>query len=155
MNASSSFFGGDTVAAAKFPTPGTTVAGTIAAEPRIAVQTEYGTGKALTWPDGTNREQLLVDLQTPTGLVRVYVKGSMRTAIGQALRAVGQSALVVGQTLSVTYSGDAAPKAPGLHGAKLYTATVGAPVPAATPAGPPVVAAPGPVGLPPGYAVSL
>jgi hypothetical protein len=155
MNASSNFFGGSTVEAARFPSVGTTVAGTIAAEPRIAVQTEYGTGKALTWGDGTNREQLLVDLQTPTGLVRVYVKGSMKTAIGQALRAAGQSGLAVGQTLSVTYSGDAAPKAPGLHGAKLYTATVGAPVAPPVVSTPPVATAPVPVGLPAGYAVSL
>jgi hypothetical protein len=156
MNASSSFFG-EAVAAARFPAVGTTVSGTIAAEPRIAQQTEFQTGKPLVWADGTPREQLLVDLQTPTGLVRVYVKGSLKTAIGQALRASGQSALVVGQTLSITYTGDAAPKAPGLHGAKMYTATVtaGAPVAAAAPAAPPVVAAPVPVGLPPGYAVAL
>ena len=126
-SASAFLMGGGGAPAAKFPVPGTTVSGTITAEPEIMQQREFGTGTPLAWPDGKPKLQLVVTLATATGEQRVFVKGQLKTAVAQAVKAAGKDALEVGGTLSVTFVAVGEPARPGLSGAKQYTATYTAP----------------------------
>jgi hypothetical protein len=130
--------------AAKFPVIGTTVVGTITTEPTVVQQTAFGTNEPLAWADGSPRLQMVVEVNTATGPQRFFIKSGLKNAVADAVRASGSTGLAVGGTLSVTYSGDAAPTRPGIAGAKVYTATYAppAPVAVAVPAGPPIVPAP-------------
>ncbi|MEV0608094.1 hypothetical protein AB0I61_17185 [Polymorphospora rubra] len=114
---------------AKFPTVGTSVTGQIVREPEVGQQTEFGTGKPLTWDDGRPRLQLIVQVQTTAredaeddGVRSIYVKGkSLTNAVRDAVRKSGAPGLEVGGTLTVTYIGDG--KADRGMPPKLYTAT--------------------------------
>lgn len=119
-------------ASAKFPTVGTTVTGTISAEPEVRQQTDIQTGTPKTWPDGKPRMQLVVTLATAErdpanpdddGERSVYIKGNMQKAVRDAVRKAGASGLKVGGVLSVTYSGDGQSKGAGFNPPKLFTAT--------------------------------
>lgn len=133
-NDSYDFFGGEKIP--YFPTKdsrhGEFVTGTICEEPFQAQQTDLATGKLKTWDDGKPMMQLVVTLQTneydpniedDDGRRRLYVKGNMRNAIGDAVRRVGSKGLDIGGTLTVTYIGDEPPKNPGLSAARKFTAT--------------------------------
>lgn len=116
--------------AAKFPTIGTTVAGTITQQPEVQQIRDFSTGEPLYWPDGKPKMQLVVTLatdqrdpQTPDddGRRRLYVKGLMRTAIRDAVRKAGARGLEVGGRLEVTYVADGERKG-NLNPPKLYKA---------------------------------
>lgn len=118
--------------AAKFEQVGTTVTGTVAAEPEARQQTNFRTGLPETWKDGSPRMQILVRLATnlrdpqradDDGERTLFIKGKYLTdAIRQAVRASGAKGIHVGGTLTVTYTGDG-PIEPGLEkGPKLYAA---------------------------------
>jgi Holliday junction resolvase RusA-like endonuclease len=88
---------GSGIATAKFSTIGTLHKGTIVAAKKRQ-QTEMGTGKPLTFDDGQPRMEVLIDLQTDErdpavedddGLRRVYARGQMLKAIGEACRKAG------------------------------------------------------------------
>jgi hypothetical protein len=140
----SQFLTGSGALTAKFATHGTTVSGTIASEPQVSQQTAFGTNEPLVWSDGSPRLQLIVELETPEGLQKLYVKSGLKNAVSDAVRAAGQKGLQVGGTLTVTYTGDAAPARAGIAGAKIYAASYSAPAPTAVavPAGPPIIPAP-------------
>jgi hypothetical protein len=138
------FLTGSGSPAAKFPTIGTTVAGTITTEPTVVQQTAFGTNEPLAWADGSPRLQMVVEVNTAEGPQRFFIKAGLKNAVADAVRAAGVTGLQVGGALSVTYTGDLAPTRPGIAGAKVYAAsyTAPAPVPVAVPAGPPIVPAP-------------
>jgi len=140
----SQFLTGSGAITAKFAAHGASVTGTIASEPQVTQQTAFGTAEPLVWSDGSPRLQLVVEIETAAGLQKLYVKSGLKTAVSDAVRAAGQTGLQIGGTLTVTYVSDAPPARPGIAGAKIYSATYAAPVPAAVavPSGPPVVPAP-------------
>lgn len=130
MSEVSGFFSGGGKAA-KFPTPGTTVAGTVTMVHPPEPQTDFET--RLPIPGKTQiRIELATDLRDATidaddGSRTLYIKGWLIGAIGDALRKAGVKEPKVGGTLSVTYTGDGAPARPGLRGPKQYSATYTAP----------------------------
>lgn len=125
---------------AKFETPGTTVTGTITAEPEVRQQTEYKTGKLQFWDNGDPMMQLVVKLQTAErdpedkdddGIRAIYIKGgfkkpTMQKAIADAVRAAGVKGLAVGGTLTVTYTGDGPSEGSG-YPPKYYSASYAPP----------------------------
>jgi hypothetical protein len=157
LNASAAFFGGGGTPTAKFPVIGTTVAGVITAEPTIENQREFGTDKVLTWPDGSPRQQLVVTIKTAAidqsipgddGARRVFIKGTMKTAVANAVKAAGKRQLDVGGQLSITYTGDGEASRPGLNAPKLYAATYAAPSGQGEFLGTAAAPAPAPVAVP-------
>ena len=116
--------------AAAFPTIGTTITGTICAEPKVQQQTDIDSGTPLTFPNGDPRLQILVPLQTTLsegedddGIRTLYAKANMLKALREAVVASGASGLEVGGQVTVTYSGDGAATRRGYNAPKLYTAT--------------------------------
>lgn len=140
--------GGGGTPAAKFPTIGTTVTGTIAAEPTVVQQTAFGTGEKLTWADGSPRLQMVVEVTTADGPQRFFIKGGLKSAVAEAVRAAGQQGLAVGGILSIAYVGDAAPTRAGIAGAKIYQANYQAPGAAVLPPPPRQPAATAAAGAP-------
>jgi hypothetical protein len=122
------FFGGG-VAAAKFESHGDKVIGKVT-EKELRQQTDFDTGKPLTWNDGSPRMQLVVTLQIaePTeedeGLRNLYVRGQMTRAIRDALKDAKVKDLSTGHTVTVEYIGDDKPARKGVSGAKQYKASV-------------------------------
>jgi hypothetical protein len=125
------FLLGGSVPSAKFPTPGTTVSGRITERPTVEQQRDYTTGELKWWEDGKPQQQLVVtvatDLRDPEvqdddGTRRFYVKGQMKNAVAQAVRAAGARGLEVGGVLTVTYSGDGERKNPRFNAPKNFTA---------------------------------
>lgn len=120
--------------AAKFPSPGTVVKGTIISA-ELSQQTDMVTGAPSTWPDGKPKMQVIVTLQTEerdssidddSGVRRVFVKGGMQAALREALKAAG-SGLAEGGTLAIKYTGDGERTKPGFNPPKLYQASYKAP----------------------------
>lgn len=115
QDVSSFLLGGSAAPALKFPTVGTEHTLTIIEPPELRDQTDFQTGELLTWKDGTPRKQLVV-----TGTVdesqregsddtlerRLYIKGQMQKAVGEAVREAGERDLKVGGKLWVKYTGD-------------------------------------------------
>lgn len=122
----SGFFGGGGKAA-KFPTIGTTITGTITAVHPPEPQRDFETGQDI--PGKTQvRIELATELRDPEidfddGSRTLYVRGWMTGAIGEALRKAGAKEPAAGGTLTVTYTEDGAPSRPGLRGPKKYSAT--------------------------------
>ncbi len=130
-NPADSFFG-ESSPSAKFDAIGTTVGGVITRIGDPMQQTDFSSGKPLTWDDGTPRMQLPVTVQTDLrdpsnplddGKRTLYVKGEMKKAIGAALRAAGAK-MALGGTLTVTFSGE---EPTAGYPKKLYTATYAPP----------------------------
>lgn len=115
--------------AAAFPEIGTTVTGTICAEPKVQQQTDIESGQPLTFANGDPRLQILIPLQTTLsetddddGVRTLYAKANLLKAIREAVVASGASGLEVGGELSVTYTGDGAASRRGYNPPKLYSA---------------------------------
>ncbi|NJQ14192.1 hypothetical protein HCN52_04380 [Streptomyces bohaiensis] len=130
--------GGSGSPSAKFPAPGTTIGGVITEKPTVEQQRDIESGKPKHWSDGNPMMQLVVTVQTDqrdpsidedSGKRRIYVKGQMRQAVADAVRAAGARGLEVGGELHVTYSHDGKAKTYGFTPPKQYTARY---VPAAT-----------------------
>lgn len=111
--------------AAKFPTVGTTVAGTITAVHPPEPQRDFETGQDI--PGKMQiRIELGTDIRDPDiddddGSRTLYVRGWLTGAIGDALRKARAKEPAVGGRLSVTYVKDGPPSRPGLNGPKLYS----------------------------------
>lgn len=125
------FLMGGGVPSAKFPTVGTIVTGRITERPTVEQQRDYTTGELKFWDDGGAQMQLVVTLATSDrdpeindddGSRRIYVKGQMKTAVAQAVRAAGARGLEVGGQLTVIYSHDGERKNPRFNAPKNYTA---------------------------------
>lgn len=116
---------------AKFPSIGTSVAGTITAVHPPEPQRDFQTQQEI-----PGKTQVRIELQTEQrdpeiefddGSRTLYVKGWMTGAIGDALRKAGKKEPEIGGTLTVTYTGDGAPSRPGFSGPKQFTATYAPP----------------------------
>jgi len=127
------FLMGGGVAWAKFPTIGSGVTGTIITPaPKVRQAKDFDSGEPLTWPDGQPVQEVVINLQTDerdveipndTGVRQLVIKApAMKAAIRDAVREAGGKGLQLGAVLTVTYTGDAAPKKKGYHGAKQYSA---------------------------------
>lgn len=122
--------------AAKFPTPGTTVAGVVVGQPRSQQQLDYATKKPEFWDDGRPKMQVVVNLRTDLrdpsvphddGMRSLYIKGKNLTqAVRHAVRSSGCSKLDSGGRLEITYTGDGV--ATNGKPPKEYAATYRAPV---------------------------
>jgi hypothetical protein len=158
LDQANEFLNSGGVPPAKFETAGTTVTGKVLHAEKQQ-QREIATGKPKYWDDGTQREQLVVQLETSQrnpeipdddGRRALYVRGNMLKALRAALKRAG-GRLEAGGTLTVTYTGDGERTAAGFNPPKLYTvhyappaqsavadmlgdtAAPGAPAPAAAP----------------------
>jgi hypothetical protein len=125
---------GGGIPAAKFPTIGTTVKGTVVSS-EVTQQTDFATGKPKTWDDGKPMQQVVITLQTierdpdvadDDGVRKLYVKGQMTNALRDALRAAG-ARLEVGGTLAVQYVEDEPSATRGFNPKKIYRAQYVAP----------------------------
>lgn len=123
--------GGGGAPTAKFPVPQTTVGGRITERPTVEQQRDISTGDKKFWSDGNPMMQLVVTVQTDErdpqldeddGRRRIFVKGQMKNAIADAVRAAGARGLEVGGTLAVTYSHDGTASQRGFNPPKQYTA---------------------------------
>lgn len=121
------FLNGPLLPFARFPQIGDTVVGIITDEPYVTEQTDIN-GMTRTYDDGNPMLMLAVHLDTVDGPRLLQVKGSlapesrsMRAAVAQASR-VANTRLQVGGRLAVTYIGNGAPHAPGMHPPKQYRA---------------------------------
>lgn len=147
------FLMGGGVASAKFATIGTLVSGRITERPTVEQQRDYTTGDLKFWDDGKPQMQLVITLATDDrdpanpeddGARRLYVKGQMKNAVAQAVRASGARGLEVGGVLSVIYSGDGERKNPRFNAPKNFSAeyvpaaaaVLNAPEPTTAPAAP-------------------
>lgn len=130
QNDTSAFFGGG-IEAVKFEKPGDKVTGEVIGK-ELRQQTDFDSGKALYWNDGSPRMQVIVTLQVPTddeddeGERNLYVRGLMTKAVRDALKTAKLRDLEIGHTLTVEYTGDAKPARKGVSGAKQYKAHVAA-----------------------------
>lgn len=132
MTSTADFFASTTSnrnsASFKFDKVGDYVTGTIAEEPVLTDQSEYGTGTPKLDKNGNVMKQLVVVVQTnlrnwekttnpakdengnpkpaseDTGLRTLWVRFLMRDAIAAALKEVGATTLEVGGELSVAYT---------------------------------------------------
>lgn len=134
------FLMGSASPSAKFPDVGTTVGGVITRIGDPIQQRDYATGTPKTWDDGSPQLHLPIDLQTDLrdpeitdddGSRTLYIKGQMKKAITDAVRAAGAKMLEVGGTLTVTYSGNGEASKKGFNPPKVYTATYAPPANAA------------------------
>jgi hypothetical protein len=124
------FLSGGGAASAKFPTPGTTVKGTIESAV-VQQQTDFATGSPKTWDDGNPMLQLVVTLATDErddsidnddGTRRVFIKGQMRSAVAEAVKLAGAKAVERGATLAIQYKGDGTASKAGFNPPKVYHA---------------------------------
>lgn len=123
-----SFFSSGAGRTVKFPQLGSSVTGTIQAVHPPEQQTDPN-GKLVSWPDGSPKMQVRIELQTEErnpeieyddGSRVLYVKGLMQGALGDALRKAGAREPEVGGKLTVTFSSEK--PNPGLSATKVYTA---------------------------------
>ena len=115
--------------AAKFPTQGTEVVGTVVFS-EVTQQTEFETGKLKFWDDGNPAMQLVVTVQTEErdradddGMRRIFVKGQMKHALQMACSAAGLTDLTAGDLLKVSYAADGEARK-GLAAPKQYLVKV-------------------------------
>jgi hypothetical protein len=115
--------------AAKFPTIGTAVKGTVITA-EVNQQTDFQSQKPKFYDDGKPMMQLVVTLQTDErdpensdddGTRRLFVRGQMLSAVRQAVKVSGGK-LEPGGTLAVQYVSDKASDKPGRSPAKMYEA---------------------------------
>jgi hypothetical protein len=154
MDANSFLMGGGGAATAKFPTPGTVIGGHITEQPTVEQQRDIQSGEKKFWSDGNPMMQMVVTVQTDIrdaaiedddGKRRIFVKGQMKNAVADAVRAAGAKGLEVGGVLRVRYSHDGEAKKAGFSAPKQYdahyTPAVQAEFGASAPAAPPAVPA--------------
>ena len=123
-----SFLMASGAASAKFEAIGATVTGTVV-DFDMRDQTDFTTGKPLTWDDGNPRKQLVVTLQTEEqtepdddGKRRLFIKGQMQGAVRDAVQKAGANGLAKGGTLTVQYYADGEQAKRGFNPPKLYRA---------------------------------
>jgi len=123
--------GGGGAPSAKFDARGVTVSGRITEPPSVQQQRDIQTGEKKFWNDGNPMMQLVVTVQTALrdpgvpdddGRRRIFVKGQMKSAIQDAVKAASGRGLEVGGLLSVTYTHDGEAKQRGFSPPKQYRA---------------------------------
>jgi hypothetical protein len=99
--------------AAKFPNIGSEIEGDVLAA-RVGTARKFGTREPDTWEDGTPKQQLIVDLRTGDGDLRLYCKEALRVAIREAVQASG-GRLADGGRLKVKRTEDGAATKAGFN----------------------------------------
>jgi hypothetical protein len=140
---------------AKFPVVGTTITGTVTADPEVRQATQFGTGEPLFWDDGRPKMEIVLTIATDArdaeidgddGTRRVFIKGQMLTAARAAIQNAKVKNFAPGGKVTITYARDGKPSKPGYNPPKEYTMTYEAPgledlvAPEATPAPTPAAA---------------
>ena len=132
MDANSFLMGGSSGApTAKFPTPGTVIGGRITEPPKLEQQRDIKSGEKKFWKDGDPMMQVVVTVQTDQrdpaiedddGKRRLFIKGQMKNAVSDAVRATGAPGLEVGGTLHVRFTHELPASGPGMSPPKQYEA---------------------------------
>lgn len=131
------FLSGGGAPSAKFPTPGARTEGFVTGWETMQ-QRDFDTSKPKFWDDGKPMMQLAITLQTTLrdpsvhdddGLRRIFVKGQLKAALQDAMKAAGGAKLEQGAYIAVTYTHDGEPRQRGAKPPKQYRAEY-------TPAGP-------------------
>lgn len=161
MSATSMDLAGDAGNSFAFDHIGASVTGQVTGMEEVQ-QTDMQSGEPAFWSNGQPKLMYRVDLATQLsegpeddGKRSIYLKGSRKRDSGSSLAAVleavrsatGSTAIAVGGTLTLTYSGDGEQTHRGYNPPKLYEAKYAAPsmeLDAAQPAPQPVQAAPAP-----------
>ena len=116
--------------AAKFPTVGTVIKGKVIGQKKQQSK-DMATGEVKLWDDGSPIWEIVFTLQTDDrdpaiedddGNRRLFARGQMLKAIGQALRKAHWNSSLVGGTLGVKYAKDGEPSKRGFSAPKLYQA---------------------------------
>ena len=124
--------------AAKFPTVGTVVKGKVLSQKKQQSR-DMATGDFKTWDNGDPMYEIVFTLATEErdpqvedddGTRRLFARGQMLNAIGQALRKAQWKNTLVGGTLGVKYDHDGEAKTRGFSPPKVYVARFEAPDPA-------------------------
>lgn len=114
----------------KFPEIGTVAKGTVVSF-EAQQQTDFATGEPKTYRDGNPMMQVVVTMQTDErdpdvedddGKRRLFIRGQMRQAVGEAIRAAGAKGLAQGGVLAVQYVADKPSETRGFNPAKQYRA---------------------------------
>lgn len=91
---------------------GTVIGGEIVADPEVRQQRDYETDELMFYPDGKPMPMMLVTVQAQPatddddGQRTLYIKGQLKSAVGDALRKVGAKAPKRGGRLWVKYLSD-------------------------------------------------
>ena len=112
---------------AKFPTVDTSYSGVVfdLADADVPAFNKQGIIEGVMMDDDGNVvQQVDVTLETASGKVILHTGGAVYYAIGRALAEVGAEDLVVGDTLTVMYTGDGTPTAKGRNAPKQYDAVI-------------------------------
>lgn len=97
-------------------------------------QTEFGTGKPLTWDDGNPRWEYEIVGTSPTGeQVRDFAKAQKWQAIKDAIKASGDK-VIIGGHLRVKWASEEPAKTAGFNPRKVYAARYDAAPPVTPPA---------------------
>jgi hypothetical protein len=135
--------------AAKFPTIGTSISGTILSA-EVSDQRDIKTGDVKTFDDGNPMKQIIVTLQTQArddedddGKRRLFIKAAMLGAVREAIIDAGAVTLEVGGQLTVTHTDIGTASKKGFSPPKLYTASYSNPDPVASVVGAGAVKTPG------------
>lgn len=115
---------------AKFPDVGSSVSGAVVEITKGLVPTFDDKGRIV--PDvykvdpitKENVEQVEVTLDTEAGKLVLHTDGAVFYAIGRALAEIGADDVEVGDSLTVTYTGDGEPTAKGRNAPKQYSAEI-------------------------------
>jgi hypothetical protein len=116
--------------AAKFPTVGTKIVGKVLAQKKQQSR-DMATGDFKTWDNGDPMYEIVFTIATEErdssledddGTRRLFARGQMLNAIGQALRKVQWKNTLVGGTLGVKYDHDGEAKTRGFSPPKVYVA---------------------------------
>lgn len=121
--------------AAKFPTVGTVIKGKVLGQKKQQSK-DMATGELKVWDDGTPVWEIVFTLQTDDrdpdiedddGSRRLFARGQMLKAIGQAIREAKWSRSLVGGVLAVKYDHDGQASKRGFSAPKVYKARFEAP----------------------------
>lgn len=134
------FFGATSGKGISFPNPGDSVTGVITAIHPPEQQTDPATQALAFDKNGRPKMQVRIDLATDLrdagiehddGSRTLYVRGWMKGSVGDALRKAGEKEPKIGGKLTVTFTHQEAPSAPGLSGVKKFDAVYEPPLSAA------------------------
>lgn len=126
------FFGATGGKGISFPNPGDSVTGKITAIHKPEQQTDPASQALAFDKNGKPKMQVRIDLSTEMrdpniehddGSRTLYVRGWMKGSVGDALRKAGEKEPKIDGKLTVTFTHQEAPSAPGLSGVKKFDAT--------------------------------
>lgn len=132
-NDANSILMGGGAPALKFDQIGTIYTGTVVAEPEARQQTDFKTKALETWPDGSPKMQVIVQLSTTLrdpqrpeddGTRTLFIKGKeLSNAVRNAVRQAGANGIHTGGVLTVQFVAEGPKPDPNLSAPKLYAAS--------------------------------